>query len=129
LKEKSLNGTAKNFEVVPQNIKTYKRLDSCCSKQRHDELSDAQEIGLQIRNKELFIQKSEALCFVYKHYHLSSRDVYHRKRNKKHITESSRKFFLLDITKIYNKAKKYCFEKVYYDTKSKSIALSTILHH
>jgi hypothetical protein len=39
------------LEVAPQNIKTYKRLDSCCSKQKHDGLSDAQEIGLQSGTK------------------------------------------------------------------------------
>jgi hypothetical protein len=51
LKEKPLNGIANNFEVASQNIRTYKRIESCCSKQKHDRLSDAQEIGLQSGTK------------------------------------------------------------------------------
>jgi hypothetical protein len=48
-------------------------------------------------NKGLFIMKYEALCFVYKHI-TAPGDVYPCGEENKHIADSSRNLFLLDIT-------------------------------
>jgi hypothetical protein len=45
------------------------------------------------QDQRIFMQQSEALCFLYKHISLAPQDVYQKERNNKHITESSRKFF------------------------------------
>jgi hypothetical protein len=94
LKEKPLNATAKIFEVAPQNKKTH-------------ELRLQMEIwwtfkcpSNQFTNTELRAIHFVILSSVFslQTYQLPLQEVYHVERNKKHISESSRKFFFVIST-------------------------------